>query len=437
MFLEYINEEEVLDGIRGAIQIPSIAEKATGNKPFGEACANVLDYVLKLAENKGFRTVNLNNRVGYAEYGEGDEMVAVLGHLDVVPAGDNWICNPFDITIIDGKVYGRGIADDKGPIIGAMYALDAIRKSGKPLKRRVRIIFGCDEETNSTDMEHYKKTEELPVMAFTPDAEYPCIFAEKGIIHYTLKKKVSGLINAAAGDVINQVPDKAEMTFLIDGEQVTVKSNNGKTAHGSTPQLGINAIDDMMKSIIDLPLFFKMSKELKGFVEFYHKYFLGDFYGEKLGLVASDSEIGKNSSNVGILFGKDGELGIKVDFRFIPQYDGLKEGEALLRELAEKNDFQLEIIKERPALYIPKDGTLITTLQNVFKRHTGLDMAPVSMGGGTYAKSLPNTVAFGPLFPGEEDTIHQPNEYMKYESLIKNIEIMADAIFEMANCGIS
>lgn len=433
MFCEYVNQEEMLQSLRDILRIPSIVSSPLPGKPFGEPCAQALQYALELAAKKGMRTVNLDNRVGYAEFGDGEKMVAVLGHLDVVPAGDNWICEPFDATVIDGRIYGRGIADDKGPIIGAVYALEAVRKSGKPLKHRVRIIFGCDEEVDCTDMDRYKESEEIPMMAFTPDAEYPAIFSEKGIVYYTMKKKVEGLVSAKAGEAVNQVPDKAELTFIADGKEITIKSRNGRTAHGSTPQLGVNAIDDVMKQLLEMPELSRASKDLQNFAKFYETYYMDCFYGEKTGMDAEDPEIGTNSSNVGILFGEDGTIGFKVDFRFIPQYDGLGEGEAVLRKLAEENGMELEIYKERKALYIPKDSGLITVLQDVFERHTGRKLSPVAMGGGTYAKCLPNTVAFGPLFPGEEDPIHQPNEYMTMDNFIKNIEIMADAIYEMAN----
>ncbi len=433
MFTENINKEELMQSIRESLQIPSVVGKPVAGKPFGEPCARALQHALDLAAKMGFRTVNLDNRVGYAECGDGEKMVAVLGHLDVVPAGDNWICEPFDATIIDGKIYGRGIADDKGPIIGALYALDAVKKSGKPMKHRVRIIFGSDEEVDCTDMERYKATEEIPMMAFTPDAEYPAIFSEKGMIYFTMKRKVEGLVSAKAGEAVNQVPDKAEITFMAGNKAVTVKSKNGRTAHGSTPQFGVNAIDDVMKQILEMPEFAEASEDFRSFVNFYEKYFMGEFYGEKMGMCAENEEIGRNSSNVGILFGEDGEIGFKVDFRFIPQYDGLGEGEEVLRNIAAQNDMKLEIFKERHALYIPKDSGLIKILQSVFRKHTGNDMQPVAMGGGTYAKFLPNTVAFGPLFPGEEDPIHQPNEYMTVDNFMKNIEIMADAIYEMAN----
>lgn len=433
MFLEYVNREEVFDSLRNIMKFPSIVSDPLPGMPFGEECAKALNYALGLAEKMGFRTVNLDNKVGYAEYGTGDEMIAVLGHLDVVPAGDNWICKPFDATLLDGKIYGRGIADDKGPIIGALYALQAIVKSGGSLKRRVRIIFGSDEEVDCTDMARYLETEEIPVMAFTPDAEYPAIFSEKGILYYTISKKVNGLVYAHAGEAVNQVPDVATMTFIAEGKEITVKSSEGRAAHGSTPELGVNAIDSMIKNLKIAPEFQSADSSLKEFISFYEKYYLDDFYGEKVGMAMSDSEVGANSSNVGILFSKGDEIGIKVDFRFIPQYKGETEGRKKLETLAEENDLVLDIYKIRKAIYMPKDSGLIRVLQNVFKRNTGIDMEPVAMGGGTYAKFLPNTVAFGPLFPGEEDSIHQPNEYITEENLFKNINIMADAIFELAN----
>lgn len=432
-FLNYINKDEVLGSMKEILSIPSVVADPLPEMPFGNECARALKYALDLAEGMGFKTVNLDNKVGYAEFGTGEEMIAVLGHLDVVPAGENWNYEPFGLTISEDKIYGRGIADDKGPIIGALYALYAVAKSGEPLNRRVRIIFGCDEEVDCTDMARYLETEEVPTVAFTPDAEYPAIYSEKGILYYTLKKRVKGLISAHAGEAVNQVPDAASITFTAEGKEYTVKSTEGRVAHGSMPQLGINAIDSMVKNLKATPEFEYADEGLKSFFKFYEENYLGDFYGEKVGMNMSDTEIGANSSNVGILFSNEDEIGIKVDFRFIPQYDGETEGVKRLERLAEENGLSLDVYKKRKAIFMPKDSALITVLQNVFKRNTGIDMEPVAMGGGTYAKFLPNTVAFGPIFPGDEDPIHQPNEYMTVENFFKNIVIMADAIYELAN----
>ena len=163
-------------------------------------------------------------------------------------------------------------------------------------------------------------------MAFTPDAEYPAIFSEKGILYYTISKKVNGLVYAHAGEAVNQVPDVATMTFIAEGKEITVKSSEGRAAHGSTPELGVNAIDSMIKNLKIAPEFQSADSSLKEFISFYEKYYLDDFYGEKVGMAMSDSEVGANSSNVGILFSKGDEIGIKVDFRFIPQYKGETEG---------------------------------------------------------------------------------------------------------------
>lgn len=435
MYLDYIDKEELLDAVRGAVQIKSVVTAPEEGKPFGAGSAEALNYALDLAKKMGFRTTNLDNMVGYAEYGTGDKMVAVLGHMDVVPEGEGWNTNPYELTLADGKLYGRGIADDKGPIISALFALDAVVKSGKPLKNRIRIIFGADEEVDCHDMERYMETEEIPFMAFTPDAEYPAIYGEKGIIHYSLKKRVKNLLSADGGMVVNSVPDKAQIKFMNDGEEYQV-SGTGITAHGSTPHLGVNAIDNLDDNLRNSDLYEKMPKELKGFFDFYEKYYKNDYFGEKTEMSASNADTGRNSSNVGMLSWEDlgnGEQEIKItcDFRFIPGYSK-EEAIEKLEALAKGNDMTLEIFKERNALFIPKNHPLIKILQHVFYDNTGIEMEAVCMGGGTYAKCLPNTVAFGPLFPGDEDPIHQPNEYMLLDNLYKNTEIMAQAIYELA-----
>jgi len=435
MYLEYIDQEKMLQGIKGALKINSVVTDPVEGKPFGEGSAAALNYALDLAKKMGFKTTNLDNMVGFADYGEGDKMVAVLGHMDVVPAGEGWKYDPFDLTIDNGVLYGRGIADDKGPMIAALFALDAVVKSKKPLKNKVRIIFGADEEVDCHDMERYMETERIPDMAFTPDAEYPAIYGEKGLTHYTIKKVVRNLVRAEAGTVVNAVPDKAIFTFNSGDSEITIEAT-GKTAHGSTPHLGKNAFDNLVNKLHKTGAYDKLEGELKEFIDVYEEFYLEDYYGEKLGMDMSNPDTGRNSSNVGVVSFKDlgdgtQEIMLTCDFRFIPGYD-MDDGVRKLEKMAKEHDMILDVFKRRKALFMPKDSGLITTLMGVFERNTGIKMEPVLMGGGTYAKCLPNTVAFGPLFPGEEDPIHLPNEYMTLDNLLKNTEIMAQAIYELA-----
>ena len=181
-------QDRLLSCLQENIRIPSVEGTPEEGAPYGIHCRRSLDHVLAAADAMGFKTCNVDGHVGWCEYGEGEEMVAVLGHLDVVPAGDGWSFDPWGGEIKDDKIFGRGTMDDKGPSIAALFALEALRDSGLSLKRRVRLIFGCNEETGATDVHYYlEHGGEVPVMGFTPDAEYPIINGEKGIIHLPIQ----------------------------------------------------------------------------------------------------------------------------------------------------------------------------------------------------------------------------------------------------------
>ena len=197
MSYEKLNEkilemkDEMFDTIRENVAICSVKGEPEEDAPYGREVKKALDHLLSVGEKMGFKTGNVDNRVGWIEYGEGDEMVGVLGHVDVVPLGEGWDYDPLGCEIHDGKMYGRGVQDDKGPTIGAVYALKAIRDLGLPVDRRIRVLFGCDEESGSSCVEHYIKVgEELPTIGFTPDAQFPAIFCEKGQTFWDVSKKV-------------------------------------------------------------------------------------------------------------------------------------------------------------------------------------------------------------------------------------------------------
>mgnify|MGYP001019012749 FL=1 len=173
-------KEELLKSIIEVINIPSIKGEAKTDAPFGENIRNALIRALEIAENLGFRTKNLNNCIGYAQYGEGEDYIGILGHLDVVDVGEGWKFPPFSGHIENGKIYGRGVLDNKGPIISALYALYAIKESGLKINKPVRIIFGTDEESGFKDIPYYLKKEKPPIMGFTPDCKYPVVYGERG-----------------------------------------------------------------------------------------------------------------------------------------------------------------------------------------------------------------------------------------------------------------
>ena len=260
-------KEPLLQTLCESIRIRSVQQPAQEGAPYGPGVQQCLEHALAAARALGFATVDLDHQMGWCEYGTGDEMIAVLGHLDVVPEGDGWSFDPFGGIVQEGKVFGRGSMDDKGPTMAALYALAALRDSGLPLRRRIRLLFGTNEETGSADMKYYKAHGgEMPVMGFTPDGEYPVINGEKGIINVTFSHtytqtgpvqlaSITGgtahnIVPAAArAEIVCPAEQKAELMQLAAGERISCTETHrgftlqaaGVSAHGATPEIGINA----------------------------------------------------------------------------------------------------------------------------------------------------------------------------------------------------
>lgn len=430
MFNKYIRDkqDEIINSVLESVSINSIQSDPQEGMPFGKGVNDALQHALKLADKMGFRTANIDNMAGYAEYGEGDEMIAVLGHLDIVPVGDDWTHNPWG-EIAGDRIYGRGTLDDKGPVIGALYALDAVRKLAGPLSRRIRLIFGTNEETGSRDMVRYNQTEETPVMGFTPDADYPVIFSEKGIARISLEKKLldGSLISAAAGKAVNIVPDTAQLSFADEDAKIQVLEAEGISAHGSTPQLGKNAISSLMQKAADRGA----TGELREFVDFYNKHIAYETDGASLGLACYTEKFGDTTVNAGLLEGGGEHIRVTLDCRY-PAGEDFEAKAAALCEKAAECGIEAGLKSNVQPLYIPEDSRLVQTLQEVYREQTGQICEPVVIGGGTYAKAVKNIVAFGPVFPGQENVIHQKDEYISIEHLMKNIEIMAHAMYRLA-----
>ncbi len=430
MFNEYIRERksEIINSVLESVKINSVEGIPEEGMPFGRGVNDALEHALALADKMGFRTKNVDGYFGYAEYGEGEEMVAVLGHLDIVPVGDDWSYDPWG-EIVDDRIYGRGTLDDKGCIIGALYALEAVRKLAGPLDRRIRIIFGTNEETGSKDMVKYNETEETPVMGFTPDADYPVIFSEKGIARVTLEKKITdgSLIMAKAGNAVNIVPAAAAIKFVDAEGQIVDLTAEGIPAHGSTPELGENAISAIMIQAAEKGA----AGDLGTFVRFYNECIAEETDGVSLGLACFTEKFGFTTVNAGLMEGDSKSIKITLDCRY-PAKENFADKVKQLKVLTEKYGIQCELIKNVEPLYISENSKLVKTLQAVYNEQTGETAEPVVIGGGTYAKAVKNIVAFGPVFPGQESVIHQKNEFISIEHLMKNIEIMAHAMYRLS-----
>ncbi len=455
---EYVQslEPQILQSIQESIRIPSVEGPAKEGMPFGEGVAKALEHALKTAESMGFRTVNLDGMIGYAEYGEGEEMIAILGHLDVVPEGEGWSHPPYGGEIHEGILYGRGVLDNKGPILGALWGLKAIKDLGLSLRRRVRIIFGTNEESGMKGAAYYAQHEEHPLMGFTPDAEYPIINVEKGglgiraTIPFPEGSRVE-ILELQGGTVVNAVPEEAslrialpedlrnvdallgtlgaERSWRIRAEQrgnILSLTTKGKSAHGSTPELGENAIFRLFTLLGNLntrdPLF-ELFQKLGELLE--------DTRGEKLHIATEDAISGKLSCNLGLLSWKDGKIILTFDLRHPVTADPSEVAQGL-KESLEPLGFSLETIKQNPPVHVPADSELVRTLQRVYERETGEKATLLAIGGGTYAKSMPNIVAFGPIFPGDPHVIHQADERCSVSRLMESIRVTAAAIHELA-----
>lgn len=444
-------QEELLSCLQENLRIPSVEGTAVYGAPYGIEVRRSLDHVLATAEKLGFRTCNVDSHIGWCEYGEGDEMVAVLGHLDVVPAGDGWSFDPWGGEIRGDRIFGRGTMDDKGPSIAAMFALKALQESGLPIRRRIRILFGCNEETGAQDVKYYlDHGGEIPVMGFTPDAEFPCIHGEKGIInaHCSRSFVQSGELKLKyiqGGTAPNVVPNyaKAELvcrgdlaksiaatiidkvTFTLTDAGVLVEAE-GENAHGSTPWKGENAIGRLVLALNTLPF----TGELADILRFLGEKLGMDTIGKATGIHLWDEPSGDLSLNWGSLNADESSLSLIVNYRYPVTFEFADCGPAF-QALFEGFGFTVnQVHKEK--LYIPADSELVKTLLKVYKDHTGIDGKPVCIGGGTYAKCLPNILAFGPIFPGDEVREHKPDEFMEIPKLMKNAQIIASAMYEMA-----
>lgn len=450
--------QEIIKSTQGIVRIKSVEGEPREGMPFGEGPYNALKYALDLSERLGFKTVNLENYIGYAEYGEGEEYIGVLGHLDVVPEGDGWFYPAYGAEIHDGKIYGRGTMDDKGPIISALYGLKAIKDSQIKLSKKVRIIFGTNEESGCGEIEHYFKTEKAPVAGFTPDAEYPIINGEKGLTIFDFVKDLKFVGNndvikyIKGGQKANMVPDYCEAGVItnqvqkvllyahnfkeITGYDVTAEVKNdmvviksvGVSAHGSTPELGQNAIMQLFGFIEQLGF---EDSDILDFIKFYNEYVGLETDGEAFGVGLRDDVSGNLSFNVGTIDINEDRAKMTVNLRYPVTYT-FEEMMKGINATLEGSGIRVENMEHQKPLYFPEDHPIIKKLSKVYEEQTGAKASLLSIGGGTYAKEMPNIVAFGPLFPGEPELIHQANEYIKIEDLIKNTKIYAQAIYELA-----
>lgn len=441
-------KDEIFEALKESVAIESVRTEPVGDAPYGEKVQEALEHMLSIGEKLGFKTKNVGNRAGWIEYGEGDEMVGVLGHVDIVPLGDGWDYDPLGCEIHDGKMYGRGVMDDKGPTIAAIYALKAIRDLGLPIDRRIRVIFGADEENGGSCIAHYIESgEEKPTIGFTPDGEYPVIFCEKAQRFWEITKNVTvpssvEVLSIEGGSVPNVVTPQCKMVVKGDfdfqpSEHITVTKEDGNTvitsigkgAHGSLPHTGKNAAIQLFLALKEQNI--DLGGDLQKMIDFIMEKIGTETGGESLGIFRDDEETGKTTVCLGRIAYSPEKLLFTLDTRF-PKRTDLDHVEAAITEAASAYGMNAEVTLRGKMVYVPKDSELVQKLMGVYKEQTGRDDEPIAIGGGTYAKAFDNMVAFGPTLPYEEEVIHQPNEYGIIDSMLLGYQITAAAMYELA-----
>ena len=417
----HFDKEAVLEALRGLLKIKTVSANAgaiTPEAPLGTGINEAINYVLDLGKSFGFRTKNCDGYCGYVEIGEGEEMVAAITHIDTVEVGDDWTVPPFDLTIDDDRIYGRGVLDDKGLTIVSLFALKALKDARVPLKKRVRLIIGGDEEGgNWACMNRYKETEETPSYSFSPDSGFPVIFAEKGIMNIIFQKKLEAampILKFSGGKQINSVPDYAKAVF--NGQTYEAK---GKTAHAMEPDKGDNALLKLAKELrkegIDHPILDLLDRATtKGF-----------------GIDLSDAVSGELTLNPAIVQVDDKKAVLRCDIRY-PVTMKSSELCAVIQKATADLGFNFEMDHDVKPLHVDKDSFLVTALQKVYADYTGDISEPMVSGGGTYARAFENAVAFGGVFAGEENTCHQTDEFWSIDSMAKNFDIIVKALAVLA-----
>ena len=430
----------MIESIKAAVRINSVMDEntATESMPFGKGVDESLRKTLEIAESLGFKTVYKDGYYGYAEIGEGEELIGILGHIDVVPIGDEskWKFPPFSATEEDGYIYGRGTQDDKGPTIAAMYAVKALLDAGVKFGKRVRFIIGGDEENLWRCIAKYTENgEEIPSMGFTPDSSFPVTNAEKSLVQFYLRGKgskdlslnISGALNAVPGvanytgelaDKLAEKLDELKFEYEKDGESITVI---GKRVHAASADKGVNAIERLCKALYEIGV----KDDVVRFVAE-----LSDSVGSKILPNCVDDVSGTLTLNLGELIINEKESKIGFDSR-VPVKFTIEDLENAVKENAANYGLEFEEFDRLKSLYVPADSELIKTLVSVYEQETGLEGTPKSSGGATYAKALDNCVAFGAMFPFDEKTEHQENERVNIKNMIKATEIYALSVYRL------
>lgn len=450
--------DELINDLSELVSIDSSRdiEHKTSDFPLGPGPAKALQTFLHFADRDGFETKNVDNLAGRIEFGDGEDAIAILGHVDVVPEGPGWNTDPFEPVIKDGNFYARGASDDKGPSLASYYAMKIIKELKLPTSKKVQLILGTDEESEWVGINHYMEKETLPETGFSPDAEFPAINGEKGIVSFRVNfptPKIGLVKSFNAGIRPNMVPQNAEAeldlnsikaeelkdslnNFLAENSEVkgsttteddTIKVQIiGKGAHAMEPFNGINAATYLAKFLTTLNL----NDSEKLYFSFIANDLHLDFAGEHLGIANKDDVMGELTLSPNIYEYDQDQANILLNIRYPKGDNGDTLTEKINQHLPENVTAVIEGHNQLPH-FIDADDPLVQDLVGAYRDHTDDQTEPFTVGGGTYGRILKHGIAFGAMFPGDENVMHQPNEYINIDKLLKATAIYADAIYRL------
>ena len=448
-FEKYFDEhmDEILASLSEIISIQSVASTDSEVKPFGEGSAKALAWGESFMKKLGMATCNADNYAVHGDYGQGEPVLAVLSHLDTVPAGEGWSFDPFTLTQKDSNLYGRGTIDDKGPSVAVLYAVKAIKELNIPINRSFRVVFGGFEEGGCEDIKYYQQKFPFPKMVFTPDGSFPVLNCEKGLVHLTFKGELEqgekSVPYLKAGTVINAVPGKAGFVLSnvtgeelskaldgLDGFRLNTEPQQGllsgvlvgKSAHGSRPENGSNTATALASAFAKLGI--------KGFDRLSKVFVHGDHSGKAIGLGFSDKVSGEMTCVLTQLNIDKSSLTGGVDIRF-PIDRTSKEIVGIISDALQASGFEVTGVESMEPHYVDEQSELVQKLLKVYEGVSGKKGECIAEGGVTYVHGTPGAVAFGAEFPWENNNMHGADEHISLETFRINLNMYANAIVEL------
>lgn len=454
--------EEMIHRLAEFVEIPTVYDKKEKDAPFGKEIKKGLDYLEKLGRDMGFNTVNHQNYALEIQAGDPDarqkNTLGIVCHMDVVPAGNGWKTDPFHMEIKDGKMYGRGTVDDKGPLIASLYAMKYLKEYQKiPKDKKIIMIVGTDEEENFQGIKYFGERNEFPAFSFIPDGNFPLIYGEKGMLDFDLscsfkrdEKAAAKVLRLVGGIGRNMVPDHAECLMeCIETEKekllekakraaqmqedhsykITLQERRlkvecmGKSAHAMSPEKGKSAVAGLFSCLKNMGKAVDMH-------EFISKYFYSigeDCTGNKLGVAMEDTDSGILTFNVGKVQLSD-QFCAHCNIRY-PMTAQPEKTVEIIQKALEERGFEVQITEHLKPVNFSKDEEHLKKLLLAYRKITGdTQTQPITIGGATYTRFVPNSVAFGPVYADQEELAHEPNEFLEIRQFLELAEIYSEAL---------